>query len=220
MVKILLAKWSRGCAQSIDCQCPYSIECQHPTVQVMMYSNTSEPVQLARDCMAVTVPQGDIVTLPAGTYGYITQALGGSYTVFIDGQLLRIAGTDADALNKEPPAPVVLPQDASDDTVERVIWEQLRTCFDPEIPVNIVELGLIYDVSLSHLPDMPVHRQVAVKMTLTAPSCGMGDILVDDVRAKLAIIPTIQTVNVDLVFDPPWSQHMMSEAARLETGLF
>lgn len=163
------------------------------------------------------VPQGETVTLPAGSYGYITQALGGSYTVFVEGNLFRIAGKDGDAMGKELPAPLELPADASDEEVEKLVWQQLRTCFDPEIPFNIVDLGLVYEVELKHLDDG--QREVDVKMTLTAPACGMGDILVDDVRSKLEMIPTVAEADVELVFDPPWNQHMMSEAARLETGM-
>ncbi|MFT4257036.1 MAG: putative Fe-S cluster assembly protein SufT [Pseudoxanthomonas sp.] len=182
-----------------------------------MYSRSSEPVQFERDCPAVMVPQGDSVTLPAGSYGYITQALGGSYTVFVEGNLFRIAGKDADAIGKEPPESLALPEDASDEDVERLVWQQLRTCFDPEIPFNIVDLGLIYEASIKRRDDGK--RTVDVKMTLTAPACGMGEILVDDVRSKLEMIPTIAEADVELVFDPPWGRHMMSEAARLETGM-
>lgn len=163
------------------------------------------------------VPQGDTVTLPAGSYGYITQALGGSYSVFVEGNLFRIAGKDGDAIGKEAPASLELPADATDEQVEQLVWQQLRTCFDPEIPVNIVELGLVYEVEIKHLDEG--QREIDVKMTLTAPGCGMGDILVDDVRSKLEMIPTVAEADVDLVFDPPWNQHMMSEAARLETGM-
>ena len=182
-----------------------------------MYSRSSEPVQFERDCAAVLVPQGDSVTLPAGSYGYITQALGGSYTVFVEGNLFRIAGQDGDAIGKEPAESLSLPENASDEEVEQLVWRQLRTCFDPEIPFNIVDLGLVYEANLSVREDG--QRKVDVKMTLTAPGCGMGEILVDDVRNKLELIPTIAEADVDLVFDPPWGRHMMSEAARLETGM-
>jgi probable FeS assembly SUF system protein SufT len=183
----------------------------------MGYSQTSEPIRLERDCDAVMVPQGEVVSLPAGSIGYITQALGGSFTVYIEGNLFRIRGADADALGKQPPAALELAEDADDGDVEKLVWQQLRTCFDPEIPVNIVELGLVYDCDLEHLGDG--RRKVNVRMTLTAPGCGMGDILVDDVRTKLEMIPTVAEADVDLVFDPPWNQTMMSEAARLETGM-
>ena len=182
-----------------------------------MYSRSSEPVQFERDCAAVLVPQGDSVTLPAGSYGYITQALGGSYTVFVEGNLFRIAGQDGDAIGKEPEASLSLPENASDEEVEQLVWRQLRTCFDPEIPFNIVDLGLVYEANLSTREDG--QRGVEVKMTLTAPGCGMGEILVDDVRSKLEMIPTVAEADVELVFDPPWGRHMMSEAAKLETGM-
>jgi probable FeS assembly SUF system protein SufT len=184
----------------------------------MSYSQTSEPVRFERDCAAVMVPQGEVVTLPAGQVGYITQALGGSFTVYVDGSLFRINGVDADALGKEPPPPLELPEGASDDDVEKLVWQQLRTCFDPEIPINIVDLGLVYQCELERLEDGT--RKVDVAMTLTAPGCGMGDILVDDVRTKLEMIPTVAEADVELVFDPPWNRTMMSEAAQLETGMF
>ena len=163
------------------------------------------------------VPQGQEVTLPAGQTGYITQALGGSFTVFVDGNLFRISGADADALGKERPDPLVLPEGAGDADVERLVWQQLRTCYDPEIPVNIVDLGLVYDCALESSADGG--RTVKVSMTLTAPGCGMGDILVDDVRSKLERIPTVAQADVELTFDPPWNHTMMSEVAKLETGM-
>jgi hypothetical protein len=117
------------------------------------FNVSSEPFTLIRDCAAVMVPQGDEVVLPAGQIGYVTQALGGSFTVYVDGNLFRIAGVDADALGKQQPEPIALPEDAADADVERVVWQQLRTCFDPEIPINVVDLGLVYDVSLETLVD-------------------------------------------------------------------
>ncbi len=182
-----------------------------------MYSRSSEPVKFERDCAAVMVPQGESVTLPAGSVGYITQALGGSFTVFVEGNLFRIAGSDADAIGKEPPEPIQLPEGATDEDVEAMAWKQMRTCFDPEIPFNIVDLGLVYSCDIAH--DDDGSRRIAVTMTLTAPGCGMGDILVQDVRDKLEMIPTVSEADVELVFDPPWNQSMMSEAARLETGM-
>jgi probable FeS assembly SUF system protein SufT len=183
-----------------------------------MYSRNSEPFKLERDCAAVLVPQGERVTLPAGSIGYISQALGGSYTVYVEGNLFRIAGIDADALGKEPILAPELPPDASDDDVEKLVWRQLRTCFDPEIPINVVDLGLVYDCDIQRLDDG--RRRIEVRMTLTAPGCGMGDVLVGDVTSKLELIPTVAEADVELVFDPPWNQNMMSDAARLETGMF
>lgn len=183
----------------------------------MSYSRTSEPIKFERDCAAVLVPQGEKVTLPAGSVGYITQALGGSFTVFVEGNLFRIAGEDADALGKDPPIALQLEDDTDDDAVEVLVWKQLRTCFDPEIPVNVVELGLVYDCDIERMDDGS--RKVNIKMTLTAPACGMGDILVEDVRTKVERVPTVSEADVDLIFDPPWNQSMMSDAARLETGM-
>jgi probable FeS assembly SUF system protein SufT len=183
-----------------------------------MFSRSSEPVRFERNCDAVLVPQGEQVRLPAGSVGYITQALGGSFTVYVEGNLFRIRGGDADAIGKTPLPVPELPAGASDDDVEKLAWQQLRTCFDPEIPVNIVDLGLVYGCEIK--PASDGRRDVAVKLTLTAPGCGMGDTLVDDVRAKLELIPTVAEADVELVFDPPWNRDMMSEAARLEMGLF
>ena len=183
----------------------------------MSYSRTSEPVKFERDCAAVLVPQGESVTLPAGSVGYITQSLGGSFTVFVEGNLFRIAGEDADAIGKPLPEALSLPEGAGDEEVEKLVWQQLRTCFDPEIPINVVELGLVYACDLEPMPDG--QRKASIRMTLTAPGCGMGDILVEDVRTKVERVPTIVEADVELVFDPPWNQSMMSEAARLETGM-
>ncbi len=183
-----------------------------------MYNHASEPIRFQRDCEAIIIPSGESVSLPAGTIGYLTQQLGGSFTVFVDGNLFRIAGPDADAIGKEPIAALTLAEGASDDDYERLVWEQMKTCFDPEIPVNIVDLGLIYECRVER--DADGRRQLDIQMTLTAPGCGMGDILVEDVRSKLELIPTTGEVNVEMVFDPPWNPAMMTEAARLEVGLF
>ncbi|MFL2547466.1 MAG: putative Fe-S cluster assembly protein SufT [Candidatus Rariloculaceae bacterium] len=182
-----------------------------------MYYPQSETVAFSRECAAVIIPAGEEVTLPAGTSGFITQALGGSFTVYIEGNLFRIAGIDADAIGKEPLRPPEIPPNATDEELESVIWQQLRTCFDPEIPINIVDLGLIYRCDIK--VDNSGQRVAEVEMTLTAPGCGMGDILMEDVREKVEIVPTIVHADVELVFDPPWNQSMMSEEARLEAGL-
>ena len=181
------------------------------------FSLSSEPFTLSRDCTAIMEPQGQSLTWPAGQIGYITQSLGGSFTVYVEGNLFRVAGCDADALGKEVPPKLELPENASDADVEKLVWEQLRTVFDPEIPINVVELGLVYDVSLEHQDND--QRKVYVKLTLTAPGCGMGDILVDDARVKIEMLPTVAEADVDLVFDPPWNYTMMSDAAKLETGM-
>jgi probable FeS assembly SUF system protein SufT len=183
-----------------------------------MFSAQNEPVTFVRDCEAVLIPVGEEVTLPEGATGFVTQSLGGSFTVYIEGNLFRVAGIDADAIGKEPIKPPEVADDASADEFEAVVWQQMRTCYDPEIPINIVDLGLIYECDIAR--DQTGQRVVSVKMTLTAPGCGMGDILMADVRDKLEIIPTVERADVELVFDPPWNQTMMSEEARLEAGLF
>lgn len=182
-----------------------------------MFGHQNEPFSLARKVSAIIIPAGDTVELPEGTTGFITQALGGSFTVYVEGNLFRVAGADADALGKEPVPPPEVPENATDKDIESVIWQQLRTCYDPEIPVNIVDLGLIYRCDVKPRPDG--QRSVEVEMTLTAPGCGMGDVLVQDAQEKIAVIPTVADVGVELVFDPPWNQSMMSDEARLQTGL-
>ncbi len=182
-----------------------------------MYHGQNEPVTFARDCEAVLIPAGERVTLPQGSMGYMTQALGGSFTVYIEGNLFRIAGGDGDAIGKTPLRAPEVPDDATEADIEAAVWQQLRTCFDPEIPINIVELGLVYECTIERAESGG--RVVKIKMTLTAPGCGMGDVLTQDVREKIEIIPTVERAEVELVFDPPWNQSMMSEEARLEAGL-
>jgi probable FeS assembly SUF system protein SufT len=181
-----------------------------------VYRSDNEPVTLTRDVEAVIVPAGLNVKLRTGQQGYITQALGGSFTVYVEGNLFRIAGRDADALGKDPVEVPALPPDASDEDVRALAWQQMKTCYDPEIPINIVDLGLVYSCDVATSDE---GRVVSVKMTLTAPGCGMGDVLVQDVRDKVEIIPTVARADVELVFDPPWNQSMMSEAALLQTGM-
>jgi probable FeS assembly SUF system protein SufT len=182
-----------------------------------MFGYTNEPFSLSRDVRAVIIPAGEELQLRAGTNGFITQSLGGSFTVYIEGNLFRIAGSDADALGKEPVRPPEIPENATDKDIEEVIWQQLKTCYDPEIPVNIVDLGLIYRLDV--VPGEDGQRSVSIDMTLTAPGCGMGEILVQDAQEKIVVIPTVADVRVELVFDPPWNQSMMSDEARLQTGL-
>jgi len=182
-----------------------------------MHSRENEPFVVQRDVKAVAIPAGVEVNLKLGSVGYITQALGGSFTVYIDGNLFRIAGQEADAIGKtEAEAPDV-PPDASEQDIKHIVWRQLKTCYDPEIPVNIVDLGLVYECDVTKNEDAT--RTVDIKMTLTAPGCGMGEILVQDVRDKVEIVPTVARVNVELVFDPPWNHTMMSDEARLQTGM-
>jgi probable FeS assembly SUF system protein SufT len=183
-----------------------------------MRSHASEPFVVNREVSAVVVPAGTEIKLQPGQAGYITQALGGSFTVYLDGNLFRISGADADAIGKEPVSVPELPPNATVEDVRKLVWDQLRTCYDPEIPINIVELGLVYecDLKASDASTYDVH----IDMTLTAPGCGMGEVLVADVKDKVERIPMVRAVDVQLVFDPPWNQTMMSEAARLQTGMF
>jgi len=182
-----------------------------------MFGHMNEPFSLSRDVTAIIIPAGEPLTLREGTSGFVTQALGGSFTIYVEGNLFRIAGSDADAIGKEPVPPPAIPDNATDADIENVIWEQLRTVYDPEIPINIVDLGLVYHCQIENRPEGG--RFVSVDMTLTAPGCGMGPVLVQDAQEKIAVIPTVEDVRVELVFDPPWNQGMMSEEARLQTGL-
>lgn len=175
---------------------------------------------LSRDVDAHLIPSGARVYLHKGTEVTITQALGSSYTVNIYGNLARIEGKNADALGKESVLDsAALPQNAS---LSDTVWNQLRTCYDPEIPVNIVDLGLIYQCDLLPVQASGTEKshRIDIKMTLTAPGCGMGPVLIADIKQKLSDLPQISEVNVELVFDPPWTRDRMSDLAQLELGLF
>jgi probable FeS assembly SUF system protein SufT len=182
----------------------------------------TEEITLDREVASILVPHGTTLILPAGTKVRITQALGTTFTVLTDhGYMVRIKGEDADAMGLEPPAEAPRgPVDTSvtKEQVEEQVWEQLRTCYDPEIPVNIAELGLIYGCEITPHPEGGF--KVEIQMTLTAPGCGMGDIIAAEVDAKLRAVPGVREVNVELVFDPPWDLSMMPESARLALGLF
>jgi probable FeS assembly SUF system protein SufT len=180
--------------------------------------NSSEPIALTRDVEAAIVPIGSKVTLQKGEQAYVTQSLGGSYTVLVNGNMFRVEGKDADALGIQPEAkPASAGAPVTQENLEKEIWNQLRTCYDPEIPVNIVDLGLIYDCHLA--PLTASSYRVDVKMTLTAPGCGMGPMLAQDVQNKLLCLEGVDDVAVELVWDPPWNQAMMTEAAKLQLGL-
>jgi len=182
-----------------------------------VYRHEHEPVTLTRDVEAIMVPAGIPVTLREGKTGFITQALGGSFTVYVEGNLFRIAGKDAEALGKEALVGPELPPDATDDDVKQLVWDQMRACYDPEIPINIVDLGLVYSCEIQR--DEAGERIVEIKMTLTAPGCGMGPVLQQDVSNRLLSIEEVDEANVDLVWDPQWNQGMMTEAAKLQLGL-
>ena len=184
-----------------------------------MYGSSQPEISLARDCEAIVIPHGYRTSLPKDSKVRVLQKLGGSVTVTAEfGGLFRVDPENLDALGLEPSAA----EDAAavpDRPLEDRVWEVLKTCYDPEIPVDIVELGLVYDCSVGERgPDGK--RPVSIKMTLTAPGCGMGDVLAKDVETKLVRLPDVSNVSVEVVFDPPWNQSMMSEAARLQTGMF
>ena len=180
-------------------------------------AHSHEPFVIQREVDAVMVPSGHAIKLQPGLAGFISQALGGSFTLYIEGNLYRLAGADADAIGHEPVLAPQLPPNATEEDVRALAWQQMKTCYDPEIPINIVDLGLIYECDVSANEDGS--RSVDVKMTLTAPGCGMGEILVQDVKEKIQQIPTVREARVDLVFDPPWTRQMMSPAAQLQTGM-
>jgi probable FeS assembly SUF system protein SufT len=176
-----------------------------------------EETILTRDVEATAIPYGDKVPLTAGTPVIITQALGGSYTLYtMQGYMVRIDGRDADAIGKEVQAGPSA-ADAANKTVDEMVWDQLRTCYDPEIPVNIVELGLVHSAEVTPLPEGG-HR-VAVRFTLTAPGCGMGDVLRQDIEQKALSVPGVREADVQVQLDPPWDMSKMSDAARLQLGL-
>jgi probable FeS assembly SUF system protein SufT len=180
--------------------------------------NPNEAKTLTRDVEAAVVPVGTKVTLQKGGQAYVMQSLGGSYTVVVNGNMFRIDGKDADALGLEVHAkPAAATGPVTQEGLEKQVWDALKTCYDPEIPVNIVDLGLIYDCHLT--PAGENTFKADVKMTLTAPGCGMGPMLAQDVQNKLLSLEPIDEANVELVWDPPWNQSMMTEAAKLQLGL-
>lgn len=183
-----------------------------------MYSDIDEQVIVERDCEATLIPFGNKITLKKGEEGHITQALGGSYTVMIRGNLVRIEGKDADAIGKIPEIQPWLEEMEPDGRAnEKAVWEAMKTCYDPEIPVNVVDLGLIYSCKLSD--NKKSGSDVEVKMTLTAPGCGMGDMIANEVKQKIEGIPGTSEVKVELVWDPPWDRAMINESARLQLGM-
>lgn len=170
-----------------------------------------------REVTASEIPAGTRFTIPAGTRLFITQSLGGSFTVMMPmGYLARVDGKDADAIGEEPPEQLDEAATAGK-SIQDLSWDQLRTCYDPEIPVNIVDLGLVYACEVAPLPDGG--SRVDVKFTLTAPGCGMGDVLREDIRQKLLTVPGVRDADVQVLFDPPWNMSMMSDAAKLQLGM-
>ena len=184
----------------------------------MMNRRQREDVLVRRTVTVETVPSGQAFELHEGQLAQITQALGGSFTLVVEGQMVRLKGEDADAIGKEPPESIQIPKDVKVDDVEPLVWDVLRTCYDPEIPVNIVELGLIYRCQVDPF-DAHGDVRVTIDMTLTAPGCGMGEAIANEVCDKVLALPRVQDITVNLVFDPPWSRAMMSEEAQLALGL-
>ena len=165
------------------------------------------------------IPSGEKVLVPVGAQATITQSLGGTYTVITDrGLMVRISGREVEAIGKTPQdVATVTPEDITPEKLEGMVWDALKTCYDPEIPVNIVDLGLVYLCELSDAEGGG--KKVNVKMTLTAPGCGMGPVLAGDVRSKIMALPGVKDAEVEVVFDPVWDRSMMSEAARLQLGM-
>ena len=185
-----------------------------------MYENTE--FTLSRDCEAVQIPSGQKMTLPVGTQGVITQTLGGSYTIATPQGLARVAEKDLDALGVDKTtaakgAPATKSAAINGEVSEEDVWNQLRQCYDPEIPVNIVDLGLVYDCRLTKKNDGGT--KIEVKMTLTAPGCGMGPMIAHDAQSKILSIDGVDEADVQLVWDPPWNQNMISEAGRMKLGM-
>jgi len=176
-----------------------------------------EEAILGREVEVTAIPYGDRITLPAGSPVIITQSLGGSYTIVtMQGYMVRLDDKDADAIGKEAQAGPTA-EEAASKPLQELAWDQLKTCYDPEIPVNIVELGLVHSCDVSELPEGG--SKVAVRFTLTAPGCGMGDILRQDIERKVLALPGVTEADVQLQLDPPWDQSRMSEAAKLQLGL-
>jgi probable FeS assembly SUF system protein SufT len=182
--------------------------------------NIREEVTLSRSAEAVMIPSGEKVLVPEGAHATITQSLGGSYTLITErGLMVRISGKEVEAIGKpvENVAADLAPgEDIAPEKLEEMVWDQLKTCYDPEIPVNIVDLGLVY---LCELEEADGAKNVKIKMTLTAPGCGMGPVLASDVKSKVESLPGVKEAEVEVVFDPVWDRSMMSEAAKLQLGM-
>ncbi len=184
---------------------------------------THREITLTRDCKVILIPSGEESTLVAGSPVVITQSLGGTYTVATQTGLARVAEADADALGLEvaaaPAVPAPVASGGGGEVKEDDVWAQLKHVYDPEIPVNIVDLGLVYSCDIEPVASDPKKHHVDIKMTLTAPGCGMGDVIKNEVEEKVRLLPTVDSVMVDLVFEPQWDRSMMSDEARLKTGL-
>lgn len=182
-----------------------------------MMKRIREDVLINRPVTVERIPDGTPMELPGGIWAQVTQALGSHFTLVVEGQLVRLKGSDADAIGKPPPAEVEHPENVEIDDVSGLIWSTLKTCYDPEIPVNIVDLGLVYRCDLEPMEGGTV--RALIDMTLTAPGCGMGEAIADEVSDKVLTIPRVGEVTVNMVFDPPWDRSRMSESAMLALGM-
>jgi probable FeS assembly SUF system protein SufT len=179
-----------------------------------------EEITFSRSAEAIMIPSGERVLVPQGAHATITQSLGGTYTLITDrGLMVRVSGQEVEAIGKAPSeaAEEVVPEEITPEKLEAMVWDALKTCYDPEIPVNIVDLGLVYLCDLQEAEGGG--KDVHIKMTLTAPGCGMGPVLAGDVKMKLEQLPGVKKAEVEVVFDPVWDRSMMSEAARLQLGM-
>jgi probable FeS assembly SUF system protein SufT len=182
--------------------------------------NMREEVTFSRNAEGIMIPSGERVLIPNGARATITQSLGGSYTLITErGLMVRVAGREVEAIGKTPQnVPEVKQGDeVSPEKLEQLVWDQLKTCFDPEIPVNIVDLGLVYLNEVQPVEDGGYN--VKIKMTLTAPGCGMGPVLAHDVKQKIESLPGVKSSDIEVVFDPVWDRSMMSDAAKLQLGM-
>ena len=182
--------------------------------------HTREEVTFSRSAEAIMIPSGERVLVPQGAHATITQSLGGAYTVITDrGLMVRLSGGEVEAIGKSPhlASDVVPGEEVSPDALETQVWEQLKTCYDPEIPVNIVDLGLVYLCEVT--PAAEGGNDVHVKMTLTAPGCGMGPVIATDVQTKIERLSGVKHANIEVVFDPVWDRSMMTDAAKLQLGM-
>ena len=178
----------------------------------------SNNIKTIRECNGYLIPSGDEIKLKKGTMVKITQSLGGDFTLYVNGNLVKISGKDGDAIGKEVISEIEKNNINNGEYSEELVWEQLKTCFDPEIPVNIVDLGLIYDLSKDGTEEEGY--TLNIKMTLTAPGCGMGPTIAQDVEDKIISLPGVKVVLVEIVWDPVWDRSMMSEDAKLKLGMF
>jgi probable FeS assembly SUF system protein SufT len=182
--------------------------------------NIREEVTFSRGAEAIMIPSGERVLVPEGAQGTITQSLGGAYTLITDrGLMVRVSGREVEAIGKQP---VDVPgasevEEQTKEKVEEAVWNQLKTCYDPEIPVNIVDLGLVYQCELQDAEEGKF--DIKMKMTLTAPGCGMGPVLASDVKTKVESLPGVHAADIEVVFDPVWDRSMMSDAAKLQLGM-